>query len=187
MTAGIRLEYLQPGVRLSGLLPQPVAILAVLPHGSEAVTITYQDGGGGLGQRLLYRTDEPSLSIEAPTSRWQFDADPAEFRLVAEPCASARPDCTTRWSRCPPAPWAGCHNRSRRSTGSCRHDHSADEEPRPATALAVVTPATSRTAVKSFQARRSRRPSPLQDASSRDAEFRSQGCRPLASCPCTNS
>ena len=84
MTAGIRLEDLQPGVRLSGVLPQPVAILAVLPHGSEAVTITYQDGDGGLGQRLLYRADEPSLSIEAPTSRWQFDADPAEFRLVAE-------------------------------------------------------------------------------------------------------
>ena len=48
------------------------------------MTITYQDGDGGLGQRLLYRADEPSLSIEAPTSRWQFDADPAEFRLVAE-------------------------------------------------------------------------------------------------------
>ena len=35
------------------------------------VTVTYQDGDGGLGQRLLYRTDEPSLSIEAPTSRWR--------------------------------------------------------------------------------------------------------------------
>ncbi|HRD14556.1 MAG TPA: helicase-related protein, partial [Mycobacterium sp.] len=61
-----------------------MTILAVLPHGSDAVTVTYQDGDGGLGQRLLYRTDEPSLSIEAPTSRWQFGADPAEFRLVAE-------------------------------------------------------------------------------------------------------
>ena len=79
-----RLEELQAGLRLSGLLPHPVTILAVLPHGSDAVTVTYQDGDGGLGQRLLYRTDEPSLSIEAPTSRWQFGADPAEFRLVAE-------------------------------------------------------------------------------------------------------
>lgn len=87
MTGGAqatRLEELQAGLRLSGLLPHPVTILAVMPHGSEAVTITYQDGDGGLGQRLLYRADEPSLSIEAPTTRWQFDADPAEFRLVAE-------------------------------------------------------------------------------------------------------
>ena len=83
-TQATRLEELQAGLRLSGLLPHPVTILAVLPHGSDAVTVTYQDGDGGLGQRLLYRADEPSLSIEAPTSRWQFDADPAEFRLVAE-------------------------------------------------------------------------------------------------------
>jgi superfamily II DNA or RNA helicase len=35
-------------------------------------------------QRLLYRADEAALSIESPTTRWQFDADPAEFRLAAE-------------------------------------------------------------------------------------------------------
>lgn len=81
---GTRLEDLHDGLRLSGLLPHPVTILAVRPHSSDAVTVTYQDGDGGLGQRLLYRGDEPSLSIETPESRWKFDADPAEFRLVAE-------------------------------------------------------------------------------------------------------
>jgi len=65
-------------------LPQPVLIVAVLSHGADAITVTYQDADGGLGQRLLYRADEPSLSIETPASRWQFDADPVEFRLVAE-------------------------------------------------------------------------------------------------------
>ncbi|MFA7510400.1 MULTISPECIES: helicase-related protein [Mycolicibacterium] len=59
-------------------------IVAVLSHGADAITVTYQDADGGLGQRLLYRADEPSLSIETPASRWQFDADPVEFRLVAE-------------------------------------------------------------------------------------------------------
>ena len=84
MTVGTRLEDLQAGLRLSGLLPQPVSILAVMPHSPDAITVTYQDSDGGLGQRLLYRADEPSLRIETPASRWQFTADPAEFRLAAE-------------------------------------------------------------------------------------------------------
>jgi len=79
-----RLEDLQSGLRLSGLLPQTVSILAVTAHGPDAVTVTFQDVNGALGQRLLYRADEAALSIESPTTRWQFDADPAEFRLVAE-------------------------------------------------------------------------------------------------------
>jgi superfamily II DNA or RNA helicase len=85
-TAGVsaRLEDLQVGLRLSGLLPQPVSILAVTAHGPDAVTVTFQDVNGTLGQRLLYRADEAELSIESPTTRWTFDADPAEFRLVAE-------------------------------------------------------------------------------------------------------
>jgi hypothetical protein len=79
-----RLEDLQAGLRLSGVLPQPVSILAVAAHGPDAVTVTFQDTDGVLGQRLLYRADEAALSIESPTSRWRFDADPVEFRLVAE-------------------------------------------------------------------------------------------------------
>jgi superfamily II DNA or RNA helicase len=79
-----RLEDLQPGLRLSGLLPATVSILAVTTHGPDAVTVTFQDVNGSLGQRLLYRADEPGLSIESPTTRWTFDANPAEFRLAAE-------------------------------------------------------------------------------------------------------
>ena len=37
-----RLENLQPGLRLSGLLPQTVSILAVAAHGPDAVTVTFQ-------------------------------------------------------------------------------------------------------------------------------------------------
>src|ERR1700737_4203934 len=79
-----RLEALEVGLRLSGLLPQTVSILAVTAHGSDAVTVTFQDVNGALGQRLLYRADEAMLSIEAPPPRWQFDPGPAEFRLAAE-------------------------------------------------------------------------------------------------------
>ncbi|MEV6098674.1 helicase-related protein [Nocardia sp. NPDC051981] len=78
------LEDLQPGLILAGLLPQPVNILAVKAHGKDALTLTYQGADGVLGQRLLYRADETGLSIQSPTSRWRFDADPVEFRLAAE-------------------------------------------------------------------------------------------------------
>jgi len=52
-TSGVstRLEDLQPGLRLSGLLPQPVSILAVAAHGPDAVTVTFQDVNGALGQK----------------------------------------------------------------------------------------------------------------------------------------
>jgi hypothetical protein len=82
-TAGgpTRLEDLKAGLKLSGLLPEPVSILAVTTHGPDAVTVTFQDVNGTLGQRLLYRADEAALSIESPTTRWRFDADPFEFRL----------------------------------------------------------------------------------------------------------
>jgi superfamily II DNA or RNA helicase len=79
-----RLEDLQPGVKLSGLLPEPVTVLAVTQNGPDAVTVTFQGVGGDLGQRLLYRADEARLAVVPPGSRWPFDADPLEFRLAAE-------------------------------------------------------------------------------------------------------
>jgi hypothetical protein len=79
-----RLEELKPGVRVAGLLPEPVTVLAIASHGPDAVTVTFQGVDGGLGQRLLYRADEARLVVQPPESRWRFDADPVEFRLVAE-------------------------------------------------------------------------------------------------------
>lgn len=79
-----RLEDLQPGLKLSGLLPVPVTILAVTQNGPDAVTVTFQGINGDLGQRLLYRADESRLAVVPPESRWPFDADPMDFRLAAE-------------------------------------------------------------------------------------------------------
>jgi hypothetical protein len=39
------------------------SILAVTAHGPDAMTVTFQDVNGALGQRLLYRADEAALSI----------------------------------------------------------------------------------------------------------------------------
>jgi SNF2 family DNA or RNA helicase len=44
----------------------------------------FRDGAGEYGDRLLYPADLAALAIQAPQSRWSFDADGAEFRLAAE-------------------------------------------------------------------------------------------------------
>ena len=58
--------------------------MAVSWHGSHAVTLTYRDGNGRVTERLVFRTDEPSLSLAAAAARWTFDADGGLFRLVSE-------------------------------------------------------------------------------------------------------
>lgn len=80
----VRLEDLDRGQVLRGVQPGPVTLVDVDRHGPDAVTVTFKDTAGGLGQQLLYRTDEERLRIETPQARWSFDADPAEFRLAAE-------------------------------------------------------------------------------------------------------
>ena len=81
----VRLEQLQPGAVLHGVLPgQPVTVVALRWHGRDTVTLTYRDGDGGVGERLLFRDEEPGLRLVAPGWAWAFDADPGLFRLVAE-------------------------------------------------------------------------------------------------------
>lgn len=78
------LEQLKPGARVAGVLPgASVAVIAVDWHGDAALELTYKTPAGELGQRVLYRTDEPTLS-EATVGARPFDAPAADFRLVAE-------------------------------------------------------------------------------------------------------
>ncbi len=79
-----RLEDLQSGVMLIGVASEPVTIVAVDRYGTEAVTVTFKDASGGLGQQVLYRLDEERLRIATPQARWGFDADPADFRVATE-------------------------------------------------------------------------------------------------------
>jgi len=59
-----RLEELTPGSRLEGLIANgATTILQAQWHGSGAVTLTYRDDAGRVGQEVVYRDDE------APTSR----------------------------------------------------------------------------------------------------------------------
>ncbi|MEU8055230.1 helicase-related protein [Microbispora bryophytorum] len=80
----MRLEDLVSGVRVSGVVPgETVSVIAAQWHGSDALELTFKTLDGGLRQQVLFRTDEAKLSLSDAGSR-PFDADPEEFRLVAE-------------------------------------------------------------------------------------------------------
>ncbi|MGH9305975.1 MAG: helicase-related protein [Acidimicrobiales bacterium] len=80
-----RLEDLDAGVVVAGVLPvKDVTVVALTWHGEGAVTLTYRDQDGRVGERLLYRSDEQTLSLEGATARWGFQADGELFALVSE-------------------------------------------------------------------------------------------------------
>ncbi len=80
----IRLENIVQGSRLTGLVGEgAVEIVATRAYGTDAVEITWK-GPAGLGQRVLYRDDEPRLSEVVPARRFAFDGDGHLFRLAAE-------------------------------------------------------------------------------------------------------
>ncbi|HEY1015523.1 MAG TPA: helicase-related protein [Herpetosiphonaceae bacterium] len=80
-----RLEDLIRGAALQGILPNAlVTIVDVRWHGGDAVELTYKDPDGRPDVRLLYRDDEPGLSLAPPALPWGFGGDGALFRLVAE-------------------------------------------------------------------------------------------------------
>jgi superfamily II DNA or RNA helicase len=79
------LEDLSSGLQVDGVLPrQPVSVVAVEWHGTSALTLTYRDADGRLGEVLLGRDAEARLRTRVSGPRWPFDAEGAEFRLAAE-------------------------------------------------------------------------------------------------------
>ncbi len=79
-----KLEDLQPGLRLAGVIPgQNVAVIAVQPHGEDAIELTYKTAEGELGQRVLGRDAEENLAIAQLEAR-SLDAEAPDFKLVAE-------------------------------------------------------------------------------------------------------
>ena len=79
-----KLEDLQPGLRLAGVIPgQSVSVVAVQPHGADAIELTYKTGAGELGQRVLGRDAERQLAVARAQAR-PLDAVAADFKLVAE-------------------------------------------------------------------------------------------------------
>jgi SNF2 family DNA or RNA helicase len=79
------LEELTPGARVLGVLPnQPVTVVAVEWHGTQALTLTYRDETGRVDHQLLYRGSEAGLEVQEPGRAWSFDGDGKLFRLASE-------------------------------------------------------------------------------------------------------
>jgi SNF2 family DNA or RNA helicase len=80
-----RLEDLTRGATVKGILPNRlVTVVDVKWYGSAVVELTYKDATGRLGNELLYRDREPTITIVEQGRPWSFDGDGALFRLVSE-------------------------------------------------------------------------------------------------------
>jgi hypothetical protein len=61
-----------------------VTVVAIQKHNASAVTVTYRDAAGGLGEATLIGEQLERLLLAPAESRWTFTADGADFRLAAE-------------------------------------------------------------------------------------------------------
>lgn len=60
----IKLEDLQPDAVIRGILPDAlITVISVQWFGSEAIELTYKDPSGRVANQLLYRHDEPHISV----------------------------------------------------------------------------------------------------------------------------
>ena len=81
----MRLEHLQRGTLVRGILPQQiVTLIDVQWHGSNAVEVIFRRTDGQLGSQLLYRDSESSLELVHSERILAFDVDGALLRLVSE-------------------------------------------------------------------------------------------------------
>lgn len=80
-----RLEELKHGSAVKGLSTGGIAkVVQIEWFGDQAAKLTYEDNTGRVGNRLVYRTDEPTLEVVQAGRAWSFDGDGVLLRLVSE-------------------------------------------------------------------------------------------------------
>ncbi len=80
-----RLEELTKGALVAGVVAdRAVTVVDVTWHGPEVLTLTYRTTDGQVGERLVYREDEPHLTIVEKGRPWTFDGDGEAFKLASE-------------------------------------------------------------------------------------------------------
>ncbi|MEY4195515.1 MAG: hypothetical protein RLZZ226_1883, partial [Pseudomonadota bacterium] len=81
----LQLEQIEKNTALSGIEPgQVVRIVTTEPVGDNALTVYYKTADGTLLERMLFRTDEATLSLAEAGRPWAFDAPGEAFKLAAE-------------------------------------------------------------------------------------------------------
>ena len=78
------LEEIKIGTKVRGLTEGMADVVSVRHMGAAAIEVVYRDEGGQVHQRLLYRTDEPNLTVSTGEPTRTFSADGHLFRLVSE-------------------------------------------------------------------------------------------------------
>src|SRR2546430_5147156 len=80
-----QLEQLTRGATVKGILPDVlVTVVDVEWHGDSAITLTYRDATGRLGNEILFRDREPTIEIATVGLPWSFDGEGRLLRLVSE-------------------------------------------------------------------------------------------------------
>src|SRR5208337_3913265 len=119
----IKLEELQPGAAVRGIIPDAlVVVVSVQWFGSEALELTYKTPTGKVANELLYRHDEPRLELVEQGRPWGFDGDGALFQLVSEAQRIRLAHLFTPCWRSTPPSSNRCRTGSRPFTSPCCRD-----------------------------------------------------------------
>ncbi|WP_311065118.1 helicase-related protein [Halomonas sp. DWK9] len=81
----LKLEEIKQDAQVRGIKPDEVVrVVAVVPVGADALTIYYKDNQGLVHEQMLFRDNEPNLSLAQAGRPWAFDAPGADFKLGLE-------------------------------------------------------------------------------------------------------
>ena len=81
----LKLEQIAANQILAGIEPgKVVRVVSVEKLGEHAVTLYYKDGEGRLGERMIFRADEPAITLANSGCPWKFDAPAEDFKLAVE-------------------------------------------------------------------------------------------------------
>ena len=80
-----RLEDITAGCILQGIHPnESVSVVSTRWYGTASMEIFYKTNQGNTGSQIVYRDDEPSLTLLEKSLPWSFDVDGNQLRLVSE-------------------------------------------------------------------------------------------------------
>jgi len=81
----LKLEDIKVGAQIQGLVPGELAeVIAIVPAGTDALTLYYKAHSGSIHEQLIYRSKEAELSLAQTGLAWAFDAPYKEFKLALE-------------------------------------------------------------------------------------------------------
>ncbi len=80
----LKLEDIQPNAAINGILDDTVEIISATMQGPTALKVVYKLKDGTFREQLLYRKDEPSLSLAKGRADWDLSLDAHRFRRAAE-------------------------------------------------------------------------------------------------------